>query len=118
LGLITFLWAEAEDTSETLKYFGEMIEASSSEDEHEDFQLIIAVLKAWGLLVTTVETDFVVDDLIPRYLDILLTLSCSIISTIISLIGSHEPELKVVAAEALALLIESVKAVEGEVGYY
>lgn len=67
MGLITFLWAEAEDTVDVLKFLGEIIEEYFENESNEEFSILIATLKAWGFLVSTVDTDFVVDDLVPRY---------------------------------------------------
>lgn len=67
LALITFLWAEVEDTISVLQFFGDFIMEFSEDLSREEYQLDIALLKGWCLVATTVDTDYVVDDLIPKY---------------------------------------------------
>eukprot|EP01127_Copromyxa_protea_P006143 TRINITY_DN15959_c0_g1_i1.p1 TRINITY_DN15959_c0_g1~~TRINITY_DN15959_c0_g1_i1.p1 ORF type:complete len:402 (+),score=100.35 TRINITY_DN15959_c0_g1_i1:20-1225(+) len=102
LGLITFLWAEGEETVEVVQFLSDALVAAEEREEDEDLS-DAATLKAWSLLITTLSAEYVVDDLIPSFLN-----------NIVGFLGRSDPDLKLAAAETLALLIENVKSIEGD----
>eukprot|EP01126_Amoeba_proteus_P017455 TRINITY_DN1841_c0_g1_i7.p1 TRINITY_DN1841_c0_g1~~TRINITY_DN1841_c0_g1_i7.p1 ORF type:complete len:247 (-),score=62.10 TRINITY_DN1841_c0_g1_i7:128-868(-) len=97
-----------EGLLEILYEVEDLLYGDDDDDENEESELVKkisfygSVMKAWSLLVTTLDDDYVINNLIPE------------IQVIINVMELSQPEIKITAAETLALLVESVKNVEGE----
>jgi len=104
-GLITFLWGETENTVEAVTYLSELLQEPREDDDEGSPKNLyyVTVLNTWSFLVTTLDNDYIIDQLLPE-----------MISEIVEYTTSCDPEIKIAAFKALALLVEVVHDTEGE----